>query len=148
MKFYRSVLVTVLALTTALLINAALPVALALAAPPASLSIEQVQRATSQLQELRDRLPEVDAAITAQNWNDVRTLIHGPLGELRARMLRLTETLPAADQRRARKTVKSIYAHLNNLDVAARTKKAKIAAREYQAVINDLDALILLSPVS
>lgn len=148
MKFYRSVLAAVLALTTALLIHVALPVASALAAPPTSPSIEQVQRATSQLQELRDRFPEVGAAISAQNWNDVRTLIHGPLGELRARMLRLTETLPAADQRRARKAVNSVNDHLNHLDVAARTKNVKVAAREYQSTINDLDGLLLLSPVS
>ena len=148
MKLYRSTLAVALALVMALMASVVQPIAPAFAATTATPSLEQVQRLTTDLQELRDRMPAVEAAIAAQNWNDVRSVIHGPMGELRARMLRLADTLSPADQRRAQGAVKSAYAHLNDLDVAARTKNATAAAQQYQEVINNIDTVLLLSPAS
>ena len=153
MKLYRSILALVLAFVTTLVVSLALPVQPAMAAT-ATPSIEQVQRATDNLQALRDRMTEIETAIAADNWNDVRSFIHGPLGDLRARITRLGRLLPESDQRRVRQSITGVYDHLNALDTVAASstqkpaKKTTAALKEYEAATNALDALLLLSPAS
>lgn len=106
--------------------------------------ISQIQLYSSRVQELRDRMPELATAITDRNWSDVQSFIHGPLGELRAQMARVSRNLLSPAQSQADELAKDLANHLVRIDEVAETQDSITAAREYQAALNDFDQFLQL----
>ena len=143
MRRFRSVLALVLAAIATVLVGCSGPGKVQ-APTYTSEQLAQIERYTGGVQELRDRMPELQTFIQRRQWNDVATFIHGPLGELRARMNRLARTLFSPAQRQANEAAQDLYGHLSRIDEAAKSQNAIAAAEEYRQALEDFDRFLQL----
>ncbi|NJL85117.1 MAG: photosystem II protein PsbQ [Leptolyngbyaceae cyanobacterium SM1_1_3] len=118
------------------------------AAPPtySPVQVEQIQAYSPRVVALRERIPELKAYIQAQDWVNVQSFVHGPLGELRSRLSRLSRQLLPQDQAKANDLAKDLYNHLVAIDEAAVARNTSIAKRQYQEALADFDAFLDLLP--
>jgi photosystem II protein PsbQ len=107
---------------------------------------EEIQTYTAAVVELRDRLPELATLIEKQNWTFARNFIHGPLGELRAKMAYISRSLPPADQVKARDRAKETFKNLVAIDAAAEKEDYKAAVRSLDKTIKGLNSFLELVP--
>jgi photosystem II protein PsbQ len=109
--------------------------------------IVQIQRYATDITDMRDRFStDVQQAINTQNWVDVGTIIHGPLGELRKKMAGISRNLTPNLQGKAQDISKDVFEHLVELDAAATANNAPRAIANYEGVIDDIDAFLNLIP--
>lgn len=108
--------------------------------------LKQVQIYTPSVTALRQRFPELEEYIQEKDWVDVQSFIHGPMGELRARVNRLAATLLPRDQEQAEALASELYIHLERLDNAAQENNQVIAGQEYRAALDSFDAFLDLVP--
>jgi photosystem II protein PsbQ len=108
--------------------------------------LEQVQIYTPSVTELRDRFPELQGYIQKKDWVNVQSFIHGPMGELRARLGRLANTLLVSDQPQAKALAKDLFVHLERLDEAAVNNQQVVAGQEYRNALDDFDSFLSLVP--
>lgn len=108
--------------------------------------MQRVELYSPGVAELRDRFPELEQYIQAKDWVDVQSFIHGPMGELRARVNRLTSSLLPKDQPQAKKLAQELYVHLERLDEAALEGQQVIAGQEYRNALDDFDSFLSLVP--
>ncbi len=110
--------------------------------------IAQIQRAMTPILEAQQRFPELKAAIEAEDWNDVDSFIHGPLGSLRAGMSYVSRSLLPAEQLPAQELAKEFFSDLERIDVAAASGTLSLARQEYERAQADLQAYIDLIPTA
>jgi len=108
--------------------------------------LQNVRIYTPAVTNLRERFPELAEAIQAEDWVEVQSFIHGPLGELRARLDRLGRTLLPQDQEAAQGLAQEVFSHLERLDDAAANRQQVIAGQEYRNALDDLDTFLGLVP--
>ncbi|MBD3880297.1 photosystem II protein PsbQ [Phormidium tenue FACHB-886] len=144
MKRLRSVLVLCLVLMTTLLVSCGSPTAVK--PTYTATQLEQIQKNAEGVQELRDRLLELPPLIQKQEWIDVANFIHGPLGELRVRMSRLSRSLLPDAQQPALKSAKAVFGHIDAIDEAAQARDTNKALRNYNEALKDFDAFFSLLP--
>ena len=145
MRSYRSILALILALVTTFLISCGSPTAVK---PPTYTpeQMAQIQRLASTVAALRDKMPILEQKIQNQNWTDVGTYIHGPLGELRRNVSYLTRELLPKDQKAANEAGKDLFNRLLNIDTASTKKDYQLAVQNYQAALKDFDDLLQSTP--
>lgn len=146
---YRSVVACILALVTAFLLNTGHAEAAKKVKKPPTYTAEQLQQIqvyATDLQVMRDRLPELATLITQKDWTYTRNFIRGPLGELRVQMLNLARTLLPDAQKSAQTLSKTVSADLVAIDQAAQDKNYQAAIRKYASAIKDFDAFLALVP--
>ncbi len=146
MKLYRSILIFFLVLVTTLFFGLGISYSPTLAASDSSAQIEQVQEYASRLQVLRDRMSELEPLIQQQNKTEVKAFIRGPLGDLGTRFSAFQRSLSSKDQAKARRNIADIYNHLVQLDQATDAGDIGSSIEQYQAAIEDFDALLQLAP--
>ncbi|HEY9643170.1 MAG TPA: photosystem II protein PsbQ [Coleofasciculaceae cyanobacterium] len=146
MRRFRSILTVCLILVTTLLVSCGSPTSVAKGPLYTDVQLEQIQKSVADIRELRDRLVELPPMIQAQDWVDVGSLIHGPLGELRAKMARLARTLAPDAQASASKSAKDVFGHLNAIDEAAQTRDIQKALRNYNEALKDFETFFNLIP--
>jgi photosystem II protein PsbQ len=108
--------------------------------------LAQIQSTSKNVSAISDRLPELAALIQERDWNNVKSFIHGPLGEIRTRMSGLSRELLPGTKEQALKISKEIFVHLNKIDEAANSNDYKIAIRNYGEAIKDLESFQKLIP--
>ncbi|MFQ4138785.1 photosystem II protein PsbQ [Nodosilinea sp. PGN35] len=108
--------------------------------------LQQVELYTPAVAELRDRFPELQGYIQKKDWVNVQSFIHGPMGEMRARVNRLANTLLTKDKPQAQSLAKELYVHLERLDEAAANNQQVIAGQEYRNALDDFDSFLSLVP--
>lgn len=116
---------------------------------PTTYSAEQIAQLAifaPRVTELRDRFPELEDYIQSKDWVDISAFIHGPMGELRVGLDRVTVRLLPQDAKQAQSYADEIGNHLEKLDAAAAEYNQIVAGREYRAVLDDFDAFIGLIP--
>lgn len=145
MRSYRSILALILALVTTFLISCGSPTAVK---PPTYTpeQMAQIQRLASTVAALRDKMPILKQKIQNQNWTDVGTYIHGPLGELRRNVSYLTRELLPKDQKAANEAGKDLFNRLLNIDTASTKGDYQLAVQNYQAALKDFDDLLQSIP--
>jgi photosystem II protein PsbQ len=143
---YRSILSLVLVAVTVFLVSCggAPTQAKTISYSPADL--ELIQRYTSNIKELRDRMLEIPPLVRQQRWRDVETFVHGPLGELRLKMNGVTRLLDASVQEEARSYSKNVFGHLVKIDEAAQLRDARQLLTNYNGALEDFDAFLALIP--
>lgn len=142
---FRPLLGLVLAIVATCLVACGGPAAKA----PTTYTPEIMQRVelyTPGVAELRDRFPELEEYIQAKDWVDVQSFIHGPMGELRARVNRLASSLLPKDQPQAKDLAQELFVHLERLDEAAQEGQQVIAGQEYRNALDDFDSFLRLVP--
>ncbi|MDB9526612.1 photosystem II protein PsbQ [Oscillatoria sp. CS-180] len=108
--------------------------------------LAQIEIYAPRVVELRDRFPELEDYIQNKDWVDINSFIHGPLGELRARLGRVTSRLLLQDAEKAKVLADDIGNHLERLDAAAEKYNQIEAASQYRQALDDFDAFISLIP--
>lgn len=148
---YRSILSVVLAVVAVVLVNLGNVAEAKPVKKPLTYTAEQLQQIdgyASSLIEMRDRLPELADLIQKQDWTFARNFIHGPLGEIRFKMLYLTRTLLPDVQPKARDLAKAVNDNLVAIDLAAANSNYQQAVRNYAETVRDLNAFLELVPKS
>jgi len=148
MRRFRSILALCLVLVTTMLVSCGSPTPVAKGPLYSDIQLEQIQKSAADIQGLRDRLLELPPLIQANEWVDVGSFIHGPLGELRAKMARLARTLAPDAQTSALKAAKDVFGHLNTIDEAAQTRDITKALRNYNEALKDFDVFFSQLPGS
>lgn len=143
---FRPFLLSILALIVIFLASCSSPTGITQAPVYTPTQIEQIQRYQSGLLVLRDRMTDLNPLIQNQEWTDVRSLIHGPLGELRLRISNLTRNLLPEAQTKTSQAAKDLYGHLNRLDEAAQNADFAQAKQNYREVLSAFDAFLNLIP--
>jgi photosystem II protein PsbQ len=108
--------------------------------------LTQIQTGSKSVAALTDRLPELATFIQERDWNNVKSFIHGPIGEIRIRMSSLSRELLPGAKEQALKVSKEIFVHLNKIDEAAGNNDYKIAIRNYGEALKDLATFQKLIP--
>lgn len=138
---YRSLIALILVAVTSLLVSCSSPTP---TATPTYTSdqLAQIQQYNTRLQGFRDRMLELPPLVQQKRWTDVESLIHGPLGEIRATMLRLSRNLLPSEQKAAETAAKETFEHLIAIDEAAQSQDGIKALRNYNELLKDFDAFI------
>lgn len=145
MKSFRSLFSFLLVLVTTFLVSCSSPsVEIPTTYTPEKLA--QLQVYVEPITDARASLETIPALIAEKNWVDAITLIHGPLGLLRAEMLGLSRSLLPKDQDEAAKLAKEVFGHLELLDAAAKERNVAYAKYHYEQAIKDFDAFLGLIP--
>lgn len=147
MVTYRSVIAFVLMLLTTMLVSCS-NVTEAKPLSYTTAQVEEIQTYAGDLLELRDRLPELADLVQKENWTFVRNFIHGPLGELRTKMIYLSRNLLPTDQEKAAALAKETFQSLVALDAAAEKADYKVAVRNLSKTVKGLNDFLELVPKS
>ncbi len=110
--------------------------------------LTQIQTANKTVTALRERLPELSTLIQSRDWNNVKSFIHGPLGEIRTRMAGLSRELLPGSKEKALSISKEIFVHLNKIDEAAANNDYPLAVRNYDEALKDFATFSDLIPQS
>ncbi|NEQ39079.1 MAG: photosystem II protein PsbQ [Okeania sp. SIO3I5] len=140
----RSIVAWVMALLVTFLASCASPT------PPPTYSDAQLQKielSAAGIQGLRDRMGELKSLIKKEDWVNVRTFIHGPLGDLRSKTTYLTQSLLLPkDKTPVLDAAKQVFGDLQDIDVAAAEGNKKQAISEYKEAVADFDTFLGLVP--
>lgn len=145
MKFFRSLLSLMLVLVTTLLVSCSGPQA----EIPTTYSpekIAQLQVYVQPIEAAREQMTNLGTLLSEQNWVDTITLLHGPLGHLRADMLGFSRSLLPKDQDAATELAREVFSHLERLDATAKERLVAQAAIQYKEALKDFDAFLNLVP--
>lgn len=108
--------------------------------------IAQLEVYVTPIESAREKMETLKTLISDQNWVDIRTYIHGPLGQLRQDMLNLSRSLLPKDQDQATALAREVFGHLERLDVAAKDRSLTQAGVQYREALEDFDAFLNLIP--
>ena len=106
----------------------------------------QIEASTKNVTALTSRLPELATMIQKRDWNNVKSFIHGPLGEIRTRLSGLSRELLPGTKEQALATSKEIFVHLNKIDEAAGNNDYPGAIRNYGEAMKDIATFTNLLP--
>jgi photosystem II protein PsbQ len=146
MKRLRSILPIFLAAFAILLVSCGGNVA---KAPPVYTpeKIAEIQRYMTPVYTARERMPELAEYIEEEDWGNVDSFIHGPLGGLSSPMGYINRSVVLAKDRPALEELyESFYDDIERLDAAAQTQVYSFAIAEYKTTLKDFDAYIDLIP--
>jgi photosystem II protein PsbQ len=108
--------------------------------------IETIQKYTSDIEQIRGRLTELGELIEAENWIFTRNFIHGPLGELRFKMMGIARELFPDAAKEARNLTREVFKQLSVIDQAAVDKDYRAAQRAFNAMNAGLEQFLNLLP--
>jgi photosystem II protein PsbQ len=100
-------------------------------------ALTRIQQASAGVEKIKERLPELAKYIDKQDWNNVRSFIHGPLGDLRTRMVGVSKELLPAQRSKSLEVGKEIFVHLNKIDSAAADNNKLLASSNYTEALKD-----------
>jgi photosystem II protein PsbQ len=110
--------------------------------------LAQIEIYTPGVESLRERFPELEGYIQTKDWVNIRSFIHGPMGELRERLGRLSARLLPQDASAAKALADEIGVHLEQLDAAAADYNQVEAGKQYRLALDDFDSFLNLIPAA
>lgn len=145
MRRFRSILSLLLAVVAVVVVGCG---SSADAPPPTYTSeqISQIQRSLPTVTDLREKMPLLESKIQSEDWTDVKSFIHGPLGELRQKMSYVTRQMLPQDQKEASNLAKDLFESLEAIDVAADAGNYQAAIKNYGTAVKDFDDFLALVP--
>lgn len=145
MSKFRSLLSLLLVAIAVLLLNSGDAIAAKKVAQPPSYTpeqLEQIEKYAGDIEELRQRMLDIPQYVRQKRWRDIETLVHGPLGELRAKMGNLTRNLTPDLQASAREASKDVFGHLVKIDEAARENDSRKLLTNYNGALEDFETFL------
>lgn len=141
---YRTLLSLVLAIAAVFIVGCS-------STPPASPlytpeQINLIENYEADLDDLRSRVSELPDLIDNNDWTNVRNLIHGPLGELRFKMLTIARNLSSSDQAKARDLSSEVFKYLVAIDAAAVDQSRSRAISGYDQLVGAYERFINTIP--
>jgi photosystem II protein PsbQ len=149
MSKYRSIVSLAMALVMTLFIAFASPAEAKTKSKAQSYTAEQIasiQDYASDIDGMRGRLTELGSLIEKEDWVFVRNFIHGPLGELRFKMLGIARELFPDASKAAREQTKAVFNQLNLIDKAAADKDFRAADRAFKSMNAGIEKFLDLVP--
>lgn len=146
MRLFRPLISIMLVLLTTLLVSCSSPNKAKIPTVYTPEQINQLQRFRSPIAEAREEMDTLQGLIEDENWVDTRTLIHGPLGELRQNMNIVSNKLLQKDQKTARNLARELFNDFEKIDEAAKARSFSRAKVAYESAIQDFDAYLDLVP--
>ena len=145
MRRYRAVVgVLIAAIATFLVSCGSAPEAVAPTYTPEKIS--QLQNYVNRVEIARNRLPELENYIEKDNWVNVDNFTHGPLGQIRSELTRLSNQLLPNDQPKAKAMTEEMLGHLQNLDEASQGRNYGNAISQYREFVEDFDTFLSIVP--
>ncbi len=145
MKQYRAVVGVLLAMVATFLVSCSGgPKAVAPTYTPEKIS--QLQNYVGRVEQARGRFNELERYIQKDNWVNVDNFTHGPLGDIKAQIVRLNGQLLPDDQKKARVLAEEITGHLQSLDEASLARNYQDAIFQFEELKTDFDALLDIVP--
>jgi len=145
MRRYRAVVgVLIAAIATFLVSCGSAPDAVAPTYTPEKIS--QLQNYVNRVEIARERLPELENYIEKDNWVNVDNFTHGPLGQIRTELTRLSNQLLPVDQPKAKAMTEEMLGHLQNLDEASQGRNYGNAISQYREFVDDFDTFLSIVP--
>ncbi len=145
MRRYKAVVGVLIAAIASFLVSCGSgPAAVAPTYTPEKLA--QLTSYVTRLESHRDRFPELLNYIEKDNWVNVDNFTHGPLGQLRTELSRLSNQLLPDDQPKAKDLSEEILGHLQNIDEASQTRNYGTALSQYREFVGDYEALLSIVP--
>lgn len=105
-----------------------------------------IKQYTADLDALQPRLDEIPPLIASEDWTNIRNLIHGPLGELRFKMLNIARNLPPDLQGTAKDVANDVFEAIVDIDAAAEAQNSARVVSSYNALIKDYERFLDLMP--
>ena len=146
MRQYRSILSLLLAVVAVFMVSCSGGPKAAPGPTYTDAEIQLLQTYKTNLQKFRDRAEELDGMIENEEWNNIKSLIHGPLGELRFRLSSITRALEPSLQKSADDLADDTLKSIVGIDAAATSFDALAAADQYNRMIRNFDGFIDLIP--
>ncbi len=146
MAYYRSLLSLILVIVATFLVSCGSPTVATAPQTYTSAQIEQIQQYVPEIVALRDRMKEIPVSIQKSDWIGVNSFIHGPLGELRMKMIYVTRNLFPKDREATSQTTKDLFSHLVKIEQAAQESNSQAAKLNYQAALADINKFLQLVP--
>ncbi|MDJ0651111.1 MAG: photosystem II protein PsbQ [Xenococcaceae cyanobacterium MO_188.B19] len=145
MKIFRSVLSLMLVLVATVLVSCGSPTA---SAPPTYTpeKLQTIKTYRIPVDVARDRMNTLGEFVENEDWTNVKTFIHGPLGLLRRDLRYLSDALLPDDKAQAKELAQDIFASLENLDAAALDKDSRTATSQFSRALADFENYIDLIP--
>lgn len=147
MSRVRAWMMVVIGLVAALLVSCGGPATTVKI--PTTYSDTQLDLISNYLTTIEDnstRLSQLETAITVADWQTVRTVMRGPLGQMILDMRNLNRNLLTKDQAPAVETTRAIVTDLLALDQAAIDEDIPAAQKAFKAVKQDYDNYLKLVP--
>lgn len=110
--------------------------------------VAQIQIYAPGVENLRAQFPELEGYIQSKDWVNIRSFIHGPMGELRVRLGRLAAQLLPQDAAPAKALAEEIGVHLEKLDAATADYNQVEAGKQYRLALDDFDSFLNLVPTA
>lgn len=153
MSKYRSIVALAMAFVMTLFIAFASPAEAktkkSRKAPVYTYSEEQIatiQSYATDIDMMRGRLTELGELIDNEDWIFARNFIHGPLGELRFKMMGIARELSPDAAKAARDLTRDVFAQLSNIDRAAEGKDYRAAQRAFNDMNAGIEKFLSLLP--
>lgn len=108
--------------------------------------IETIQNYAADIDMMRGRLTELGELIDNEDWIFTRNFIHGPLGELRFKMMGIARELTPDAAKNARALTRDVFAQLSNIDRAAEDKDFRAAQKAFNEMNAGIDEFLSLLP--
>jgi photosystem II protein PsbQ len=146
---YRSILALALAFVMTLCLTFASPAEAKTKAKARSYTAEQIetiQAYAADITLMRDRLAELGKLIQQEDWVFARNFIHGPLGELRFKMLGIARELFPESTKQARDLTRDVFNQLNLIDKASADKDARAAKKAFSEMNKEIEQFLSLIP--
>ncbi len=145
MKIFRSVLSLMLVLVATVLVSCGSP---KVSAPPTYTpeKLQVIKTYRIPVDVARNKMNTLGEFIQNEDWVNVKSFIHGPLGFLRRDFRYLSDALLPDDKVQATELAQDIFTRLENIDVAAEEKDYKVAKAQFNQALDDFEAYIDLIP--
>lgn len=144
MKTLRSFLAVILVLVATVLVSCSSPQAVVPTYTPEK--IQTINTYRIPVDKARIKMAELGELIQEQDWNTIRSYIHGPLGFLRRDFRYLSTNLLPEDEEQGQEIASDIFLRLENIDVAAKEHNSTVVFDQYVKAVNDFDSYIKLVP--
>ncbi|NET09144.1 MAG: photosystem II protein PsbQ [Symploca sp. SIO2B6] len=146
MRQYRSILSLLLAVVAVFMVSCSSGPSTAQGPTYTDADIQLLQTYKTNLIKFRDRATELDGMIQEQNWADIKSLIHGPLGELRFRLSSVTRSLEPSLQSQAKDIADDTLTAIVRIDEAVTDFNPLEASTGYDRLMRDFDSFLGLIP--
>ena len=108
--------------------------------------IAQIQSYADSIQEMRDRMPELDDLILDKEWQRSMVFIRGPLGDLRRAAKQIAFNALPRDRKALDSAATQLFQDLESVDLAVKDRDYYAADSKYQQALRDFDRFLDLVP--
>ncbi|MFS8859319.1 photosystem II protein PsbQ [Synechococcus sp. B60.1] len=109
-----------------------------------SLPVQAAAALPRELQQLEQQVERLQSLVDAEDWLEIRSYIHGPMGMTRKTLNGLASTLPDKQKREMLRLAKEMGRGLEQLDFAAKAydqPEVEVAQAKVRKTLQELKAL-------